>query len=403
MATVRTLLITGIELRQVRGRHPGVIPGDHNRQAQAIDVYDSERRPFRTPEANIAHPDEIIAYYMRIETDGGIDGLYGPIDRADGELAITTFGKMLLGQDAFATTQLWDKMERVNRHSRHGLLKMAISAVDNTLWDLKGRAYGAPVWQILGGGARPRIPAYASMLGTPLDEATIRERSAAVQKEGYSGQKWFFEHGPGSGPAGLEASVRLVEILRESVGPNEPLMFDAFHSWDLPFARAWAERVKEHHPTWLEEVFLPNRHAAFVELHRSTGVPLATGEHIYDRQEAVDLMTNGTLVTLQCDPEWCGGVTELTRICVVAETFGVPVIPHGHGVHAALHVVASQSPEVCPKCEYLMRIMPTRHHFERNPPIPIGGAFPLPTGPGFGIELDKSKITNIEVIARVGE
>ena len=396
---MHTLHIKRIEVQQVRGRHPGVLAGDHQRQVQAIDIYKDECTPFRTQEAKVAMPDELISYYMRIATDGGVDGFYGPIDRADGELAMTTFGKLLMGQDALATSQLWDKMERYNRHSRHGLLKMAISAVDNTLWDLKGRAYGAPVWQVLGGGSRPRIPAYGSMLGTPLDEATIRERSAAVQKEGYSGQKWFFEHGPGSGPVGLEASVRLVEILRETVGPNEPLMFDAFHGWDLPFARAWAQRVAHLHVTWLEETFLPNRHSAFGELHRSTGIPLATGEHVYDRQEVLDLIADGTLVALQCDPEWCGGVTELTRICAVAETYGVPVIPHGHGVHAAVHVVASQSPEVCPKAEYLIRNMPTRHHFELKPLTPVGGAFDLPTGPGFGIELDESKISKTEIIA----
>ena len=398
---MRVLHITRIEVQQIRGSHPGVLSGDQQRQVQAIDVYADERTPFRTPEAEVAHPDEMISYYMRIATEGDVEGLYGPIDRADGELAITVFGKLLLGQDALATSQLWDKMERLHRHARHGLLKMAISAVDNTLWDLKGRAYGAPVWQVLGGGSRPRIPAYASMLGTPLDEATVRVRSAAVQKEGYSGQKWFFEHGPGSGPGGLEASVRLVEVLRESVGPHEPLMFDAYHGWDLPFARAWAERVSGLHVTWLEETFLPNRHNGFRELHRSTGIPLATGEHVYDRQEAVDLLADGTLVTLQCDPEWCGGVTELTRICAVAETYGVPVIPHGHGVHSALHVVASQSPEVCPKAEYLMRIMPTRHHFELKPPTPRAGAFDLPTGPGFGIELDKAKISSTEIIAQI--
>ena len=359
------------------------------RQVQAIDVYEDERTPFRTPEAKVVHPDEMISYYMRIATDGGVEGLYGPIDRTDGELVITVFGKLLLGQDALATSQLWDKMERLHRHARHGLLKMAISAVDNTLWDLKGRAYGAPVWQVLG-------------VGTPLDEATVRVRSAAVQKEGYSGQKWFFEHGPGSGPGGLGASVRLVEVLRESVGPHEQLMFDAYHGWDLPFARAWAERVSGLHVTWLEETFLPNRHNSFRELHHSTGIPLATGEHVYDRQEVVDLIADGTLVALQCDPEWCGGVTELTRICAVAETYGVPVIPHGHGVHSALHVVASQSPEVCPKAEYLMRIMPTRYHFELKPPTPRGGAFDLPTGPGFGIELDKAKISSMEIIAEIG-
>jgi L-rhamnonate dehydratase len=87
------------------------------------------------------------------------------------------------------------------------------------------------------------------------------------------------------------------------------------------------------------------------------------------------------------------------RVCALAETFGVPVIPHGHGVHAALHVIASQSPEVCPKAEYLLRVMPNRHHFEIAPPVPVNGRFQLPSGPGFGIELDASKIETDETLS----
>ena len=103
-------------------------------------------------------------------------------------------------------------------------------------------------------------------------------------------------------------------------------------------------------------------------------------------------LTEGSLAVLQTDPEWCGGVTELVRICGLAETFGVPVIPHGRGLHSALHVIASQSPGVCPMAEYLLRSMPDRHHFEVSPPAQVGGSFDLPRKPGFGIELDAAKI-----------
>jgi len=79
---------------------------------------------------------------------------------------------------------------------------------------------------------------------------------------------------------------------------------------------------------------------------------------------------------------------------VLAETFGVPVIPHGYGLHAAIHVVASQSPGTCPMTEYLYRIVPARHRFEAAPPAPVRGAFPLPQRPGFGIELNDDAITS---------
>jgi L-alanine-DL-glutamate epimerase-like enolase superfamily enzyme len=75
------------------------------------------------------------------------------------------------------------------------------------------------------------------------------------------------------------------------------------------------------------------------------------------------------------------------------------VIPHGHGLHAALHVVASQSPATCPKIEYLVRTMPNRHHFEVDPPVPVGGHVTLPTRPGFGIELDAGKIEQRSILS----
>ena len=96
---------------------------------------------------------------------------------------------------------------------------------------------------------------------------------------------------------------------------------------------------------------------------------------------------------VQADLEWCGGVSELVKICAIASVHGAHVIPHGHSIHAAMHVVASQSPDVCPLVEYLIGKMDGNYyHFEKNAPRPVNGKLTLPDRPGFGIELDSSKI-----------
>jgi len=95
---------------------------------------------------------------------------------------------------------------------------------------------------------------------------------------------------------------------------------------------------------------------------------------------------------VQADPEWCGGVSELVRICALASLFDAQVIPHGHALHAALHVVASQSPMTCPLVEYLILKMESWHHFEKYPPRLDKGRIALPERPGFGIELDEAKV-----------
>src|SRR5690606_539 len=91
-------------------------------------------------------------------------------------------------------------------------------------------------------------------------------------------------------------------------------------------------------------------------------------------------------------PEWCGGVTALLEMCTIGDLYDVQVIPHGHGLRAAVHVVASQSPAVCPMAEYVERTMLRRYHFEAEPPHPTEGSFVLSERHGFGIVIDDAKV-----------
>lgn len=394
---MRRLKITSVEVHAVTGPSPAPPPGDRQRQVNAAAIY-PEGRPPRVRPGPLPGGPTVTSLYVRIGTDGGAEGFYGPID---GEVAwplLRQLRDVAVGQDALASSIVWDRLERSNRHARHGALKMAVSAIDNALWDLRGVVFDAPVWQLLGGPARPRIPAYASTLGTALDSETVTRTAQSLRDQGFAGQKWFFGDGPGDGAAGLTNNVTLAQTVREAVGDDADIMFDALGGFDLPHALAWAQRVEELRPRWLEEPFPPNRLPAFAQLRSATTVPLATGEHLYDRADVLPYLSDGILTAVQADPEWCGGVTELVRIVAMAEAFGVPVIPHGHGLHAALHVIASQSPAVCPMAEYLVRVMPNRHHFELDPPTPVDGAFELPTEPGFGITLDESKIDQRAVL-----
>jgi L-alanine-DL-glutamate epimerase-like enolase superfamily enzyme len=382
------------------------LPGDPHltafpSQSRPISVYESfHPGPGGSPVP--AGSRRKTSMYLEIGTTAGVVGRYGPIDQEAVAPLAEGMAEFLLGLDPMAHVYVWDLLQRANRHSRHGNRKIAISAVDNTLWDLRGRLLGSPVWQLLGGSGRPRIPAYASTLGTFHGEGEVERTAAALLDEGYTAQKWFFGDGPGQGAEGMERNVALVERARATVGHQSALMFDAFMSWDLAYARSWCTRVEHLRPDWLEEPFPPAAVPSFAQLRASTTIPLATGEHLYDRYDLLPFLRQGLLSVLQVDPEWCGGVTDLVRMCAMAEPFGVAVIPHGHGIHAALHVVASQPPEVCPKVEYLYHHMPERHHFEIDAPAPKGGAIALPTRPGFGIELAEDRIESTRDVVAAG-
>ncbi|MEU6647347.1 enolase C-terminal domain-like protein [Saccharomonospora sp. NPDC046836] len=373
---------------------PAEDPGNHASPPQAradTGVY-SELHPGPQGWPTASRPRRKAALYLELETTTGVVGRYGPVDRAAISPLAEWLGSALVGMPALAGNYIWDVLARSHRHSRHGHYKIAMSAVDNALWDLRGRIAGRPVWQLLGGGGRPKIPAYASTLGSFHDGDEVERTAAELLDEGYTAQKWFFADGPAQGVDGMERNVALVERTRSVVGERSALMFDAFMGWDVDYARRWCDRVEHLRPDWLEEPLAPAAVPALARLRASTRVPLAAGEHLYDVADVLPLLQRGLLSVLQVDPEWCGGVTELVRMCAVADAFGVPVIPHGHGIHAALHVVASQSPALCPRVEYLYHHKPARLGFELDPPAPHGGAFDLPNRPGFGIELDDHKI-----------
>ncbi|HEY4337653.1 MAG TPA: enolase C-terminal domain-like protein, partial [Puia sp.] len=112
----------------------------------------------------------------------------------------------------------------------------------------------------------------------------------------------------------------------------------------------------------------------------------------------LEFLKAGAIEIVQADPEWCGGVSELVKICSLASAYGAKVFPHGHNIHAALHVVASQSPDVCPLVEYLINHMPYKLHFQKDPLQTVNGILPLPKKPGFGIEFDEGKISRKKVL-----
>jgi len=119
--------------------------------------------------------------------------------------------------------------------------------------------------------------------------------AAALWKQGYTRQKWFFAHGPGEGPDGLMKNVALVKQVRTALGDNAEIMFDAYSGWNLDYAIAWAKLAEPYRPRWIEEAFHPEKMDSFVELRKKTSIPVATGEHLYGRWEAYEYLKAGAI------------------------------------------------------------------------------------------------------------
>jgi L-rhamnonate dehydratase len=398
-SNISDLVISEVEILRLTGTHEVVRGRNRQHQVQPLHLYEDRRpAPYHDAENPRREQLPLTQHYVRIRTQGGMEGLYGAVDREALPVLLGPLRTLLIGQNALAIERLWDQMYRSNRHSRASHYMMAISYLDNALWDLRGRYFGTPVFRLLGGPTQQPVRVYGSCLGFSIEPEVAAKRAAQLKKDGFIHQKWFLGYGPSDGAKGMDLNVELVRALREAVGDDAQIMFDAYQGWDLQYAIEWARKVERYRPYFLEEATPVADLESFIRLSKATSIPLATGEHFYNRWEVEQFLKADAIQYVQADPEWCGGVSEVVKICTLASVHGIKVVPHCHNVHAALHIVASQSPAVCPMGEYLINYVPEKLHFMKDPILTTNGFVELLEKPGFGIELDTAKITKQEAL-----
>jgi L-alanine-DL-glutamate epimerase-like enolase superfamily enzyme len=389
--------IKDVSLFRVSGRWsgPDFPPGD--RQAHQLDVY-PEFNQRGSGGGQSAAAGRLQAIYVEIHTDEGVSGLFGPIEDDQAYVISKWLRPFLIGRDPLATESLLDQMLRLHRHGRSGLFVTGVSSVDCALWDLKGKAWGQPVYRLLGGPTRPSVPAYASMLGFSVEPAQAAQVAREYADQGYAAQKWFFRYGPGDGDAGKEKNLAMAQAVRDAVGAHYSLMFDAFMGWDVPYASDMVRMLAPLNPTWMEEPLPPERIGGLRKVREAATVPLATGEHVFTRWQVKELLVGEAVDVLQPDPDWTGGISELVKLCALASAFDVPLVAHGHSLLPALHVAGAQSPTTVPYVEYLIRHQENKQFFHKPIYRPENGAVQLPSLPGLGLVLDSEKVETIETL-----
>ncbi len=310
------------------------------------------------------------------------------------------FAPLLVGQDCMATEKAWDLMRRASaQYHTAGLPSYAVSAVDNALWDLKGKILGCPVYNLLGGPQKDRIFCYAS--NTDLSYGTSESIDWFLEL-GFKAVKLFARCGPESDLDGIRRTEDLVARTREQIGDRVELMLDAWMSFNTEYIVRLVETLKPHRLKWLEDYLLPEDMDSYFKVRQR--IPhqiLATGEHWYTIHPFALAAGQGLVDILQPDVAWVGGITALVRICHIAEAHGLTVICHGgmnypYGQHVSYAMPAIQWGERSEGVSPPGVPLEERVVLPGTPVIKDGYLVPS-DAPGFGIEVSKDWLESKKV------
>ena len=261
----------------------------------------------------------------------------------------TYLAPLVVGEDPFDFSYIWEKMyRRTHAWGRRGLGMVAISAVDIALWDILGKLTNKPVFKLLGGRTKEKIPVYASKLySQPIKN--LQQEAENYKKQGFTMFKMRFGWGPKDGPEGMKKNINLVEAVREVIGYDTDLMLECYMGWNLDYSKRMIPKLVKYNPRWLEEPVIADDVNGYKELNNMNAIPISGGEHEFNLFGFKQLLDLNALSYIQYDNNRVGGFTIAQKINALAEAYQVPVIPHAGQMHN-YHLTMSNFN--CPIAEY---------------------------------------------------
>jgi len=328
------LRITGVRLVNPRPRRPvpAYTPAAGSWSTEGVEVASPMSiYPEYKAMRSLFMSDKLGGFTVEISTDKGVKG-YGEGGMVGGAVVEGHLTKLLLGKDPFDIERIWDIMWRSTMYyGRMGVVIHAISGVDLALWDLVGNALGIPVYKLLGGETKARIPAYCT--GNDIEQHI---------EFGFKRLKLAMAYGPADGREGMRKNTELVKRTRELLGPDGDIMLDCWMAWDERYTLDMAEMVAPYRVYWMEECLPPHDYEGFGRLNAAIkSTRIVTGEHEYTRYGFRQLLEHRSAAIWQPDIHWCGGMSELRRIGGLAAAYDIPVIPHGGGARDSVHFIAA--------------------------------------------------------------
>jgi L-alanine-DL-glutamate epimerase-like enolase superfamily enzyme len=370
--------------------------------------------PERAHVSDFGRNDSFNTCLVEVETDAGITGLgeakvgVGNLGNyaAVVELIRRDLGPAIVGRDPRDVTATWDLLYSGSRAhygvregrlfptvGRRGITVAAISGIDIALWDIAGKALDVPVWRLLGGRYRDRVPAYASGGWAPV--GGIGKQLAQYVERGHRVVKMRV----GLQDRSVDDSAARVREVRDTLGPEIGIMVDAHGTWSVRDALRFARKVEAYDLGWIEEPVSADNPAGLAEVRRATDIPIATGENEQTRFGFRDLIAAGAVDILQPDVAIAGGLTECQRICALAAAHELTVAPHLWG--SAILFAAGLHLCVATPCATIVEFSrgenPLLHELCEEPFDLVDGHVLAPERPGLGLTLRRDFVRAITV------
>ena len=316
---------------------------------------------------------------LKIETNQGVFG-WGEISQLPPAVAqplVESMFELLRDENPTRTEHLWQKIYRAHRDFRGGAFMLhTLAGIDMALWDITGKLHGVPVYRLLGGPTRDKIRTYPS---------------PKAYKVPAGGPK------PASGnPPDIQDFVQRIKEARQRVGPDGAVMFDAHSCLPPPILIQFANAIEPYDVLWIEEPAVPGNIEVFKRIKQAVKVPLATGERDRTIWDVIPYLQERCIDIIQHDCAHGGGITQMKKVAVLAETYFVPLAPHSVasflGVSASFHVTASIPlfliHEFYPEdCQGVLR---------KSWAVDKNGDASLPQGPGLGVEVDEAALAQLK-------
>ena len=269
--------------------------------------------------------------FLKLTTDDGLVGWGEPVveGKADAVAAcVNELREQLIGQDPRNIEQLWQTMYRCNFYRGGPVLTSAMSGIEQALWDIKGKALGVPVYDLLGGAVRDKLQIYAWIMAE--GDADYMADAQSRIDQGYQTIKMCVtdELGWVDNVRKIQAAADKVGRLRDKYGYDIDMAVDFHGRVHMPMARMLMKELEQYKLLYIEEPLQPEQIEGFIELRHHTTTPIATGERMYTRWGFKNLIASGAVDILQPDLSHAGGIWESRKIAAMAECYDMAVAPH---------------------------------------------------------------------------